>query len=119
MKVFLVDDEPITNILTKIMVKKLNPEVEVSDYNDPVTAFTQLKDHQPHLIFLDLNMPVMTGWDFLDKMHEHGLHNSVIILTSSVSAFDRQKANNYSNVIDFLNKPVEKEFLLKHLCEPA
>ena len=116
MKVFLVDDEPITNIVTKIMVKKLNPNVEVSDFNDPVRAFSTLVEEQPQLIFLDLNMPEMTGWEFLDKMKEQGLKHQVIILTSSVSAFDKQKATNYANVIDFLNKPVEKESLMKHLC---
>jgi two-component SAPR family response regulator len=116
MKVYLVDDEPITNIVTKIMVKKLNPEVEVSDFNDPVRAFSTLTDNEPNLIFLDLNMPEMTGWDFLDKMKELGMKHQVIILTSSVSAFDKQKATNYTNVIDFLNKPVEKESLMKYLC---
>jgi CheY-like chemotaxis protein len=70
---------------------------------------------QPQLIFLDLNMPVMGGWDFLDSFSttEYSDYNGtkVIILSSTIDPEDLEKSKKYPMVIDFLSKPISKEML--------
>jgi CheY-like chemotaxis protein len=70
---------------------------------------------QPQLIFLDLNMPVMGGWEFLDSFStsDYSDYNStkVIILSSTIDPEDLEKSKKYPMVIDFLSKPISKEML--------
>jgi CheY-like chemotaxis protein len=72
------------------------------------------KNH-PQLIFLDLNMPIMGGWEFLDHFNstEYSEFNSikVVILSSTIDPEDLEKAKNYPMVIDFLSKPITKTML--------
>ena len=82
--------------------------------------FKSLKDLEeksvpPQLIFLDLNMPVMGGWEFLDifSSEEYSDYNTikVVILSSTINPEDLEKSKKYSMVIDFLSKPISKEML--------
>jgi CheY-like chemotaxis protein len=70
---------------------------------------------QPQLIFLDLNMPVMGGWEFLDSFStsDYADYNKtkVIILSSTIDPEDLEKSKKYPMVIDFLSKPISKEML--------
>jgi CheY-like chemotaxis protein len=67
------------------------------------------------LIFLDLNMPVMGGWEFLDSFsgveYSEYNHIKVIILSSTVDPNDLENSKKYPMVIDFLSKPISKEML--------
>jgi CheY-like chemotaxis protein len=71
--------------------------------------------NKPQLIFLDLNMPVMGGWEFLDsfstKDYSDYNETKVIILSSTIDPEDLEKSKKYSMVIDFLSKPISKEML--------
>ena len=114
-KIFLVDDEPINNKINKKILQLLAPAGDYKDYNDTREAYDAIAETQPDLILLDLNMPDVSGWDFLDKMNEEVLDHRVIILTSSISASDRNKAATYKNVIEFMNKPISKALLGKYV----
>ncbi len=69
----------------------------------------------PNLILLDINMPVMNGWEFLELYSERYLKHfpecKVIILTSSVNPEDRVMAENHANVVDFMPKPISLDGL--------
>ncbi len=106
MKLFLIDDERINNIINHKILTKTNDNVLISQFTNAQTAFDQLSVTQPDLVFLDLNMPVCNGWDFLDKMNTAKHCHDVIILTSSVSKMDHQKVLNYSNVVAYIEKPL-------------
>jgi len=76
---------------------------------------TEIKRY-PQLIFLDLNMPVMGGWEFLDhfaKEEYRALFKDckVIVLSSTIDPDDINKAKTYPMVLDFLSKPISKEML--------
>jgi two-component system nitrate/nitrite response regulator NarL len=73
---------------------------------------SNLKEH-PDLIFLDLNMPEVDGFSFLEQYNSRVTNSPtrVIILTSSSSSLDRDKAATYSNVIAFLSKPLTESNL--------
>jgi CheY-like chemotaxis protein len=115
MKVVLVDDEQITNFITRRLLKQIDAEMDIVDYTDPFNAIKEIPGQAPEYIFLDLNMPDMNGWQFLDKMAEQGIPNKVIILSSSVSAIDEARAKQYKNVVAFIQKPTRKESLIPHL----
>jgi CheY-like chemotaxis protein len=111
MKILIIDDEPIANFISVRLFKQLDSSYEVLDYTDPQLAMKELRNLKPDYIFVDLNMPRMSGWDFLNQMKEEGLDYKAYILTSSISNYDHEKARTYSNVIDCLEKPVKKEKL--------
>ena len=105
MNIFLIDDEYISNFINRKLIENIDSSLQVTEFSEPAIAYEHLQLTRPDLIFLDINMPVMTGWDFLDKMLHDGTEFKVVILTSSVNKLDRATAKNYKNVIGFLEKP--------------
>ena len=111
----LIDDVDISNFIMKKLIGLLPFKVDVFDFIDSAFAFNSIKDIEPDLIFLDLNMPVISGWDLLEKMKKNNLHHKVVILTSSTNSLDKEHSKKYPNVIDFCEKPIRKEKLYSYL----
>jgi len=120
--VFLIDDDPIVNILSKKIIEKINFCENVYVYRQASEALDELKKIEetemhncPDIIFLDINMPEMNGWEFLDNCKKAcpGILKkcSVIMLTSSIDPRDKQKSQSYDFVTDFISKPLTKEKL--------
>jgi CheY-like chemotaxis protein len=70
----------------------------------------------PELMFLDLNMPIMGGWEFLDIFSKEKYYDSfpnlkVIVLSSTIDPKDIEKSKSYTMVINFLSKPITKDLL--------
>ncbi len=105
-KIMLVDDVEISNFIMRKMIEKVSADYEIYDYIYPSKAIADLNQINPDIIFLDLNMPGMDGWQFLEFMKENNVSLPVYILTSSTSELDLQKSQNYNNVRDFLIKPL-------------
>lgn len=112
--IFLVDDDPINNLINKRLLGKVEIAKNIVEFLEGEKALSQLKDidpTQPILIFLDINMPVLNGWEFLEKYRE--LHfnrcDKIVILSSSIDYQDRLKAQGYNAVSGFLEKPLTLE----------
>jgi len=118
---WIVDDDPIARVLIEKKMKKKNLGEQVQCFTNGQEALEQLQKVQngdrPDLIFLDLNMPILDGWEFLDaaqsKIQDAKIR--VAILSSSISHEDQEKAKEYPCVNCFLNKPLNTEDLLNHL----
>lgn len=122
-KILCIDDDSITLMLCKMVITKnlfSNEIATATNGENALYYFKSLKDLEeksvsPQLIFLDLNMPVMGGWEFLDifSSEEYSDYNTikVVILSSTINPEDLEKSKKYSMVIDFLSKPISKEML--------
>ena len=112
MKIFLIDDLKITNLINKKYLTITGENIKVLDFEDPMAAMAALIPEYPDLIFLDLGMPEVSGWDILNYMRQKQLPNWVIILTAYESEEDRAKAKTYANVISFQVKPLSKNDMI-------
>lgn len=120
-KILLVDDNEANNYLHKIIISEAEIAESVVDQPDGRAALEYLKSGSeyllPDLIFLDINMPRMNGWEFLDAYNElpEELQSAVVIvmLTTSVFGKDRERAEALPNFSGFLSKPLTEEDLLK------
>lgn len=123
-KILCVDDDPITLMLCKKVIVKANFSKEIlfaQNGQEAIELLLQLqKEHKtllPELVFLDLNMPVMNGWDFLNEISNslsiELLNTKVIILSSTIDPADYEKAKGYSVVSHFLSKPITVDLLEK------
>lgn len=124
--ILCIDDDPITLMLCKMVIKKAsfsNEIITAKNGEEALNYFNRFKEtntndqssKKPQLIFLDLNMPVMGGWEFLDSFSKVKYSDfnttKVIILSSTIDPDDLEKAKKYPMVLDFLSKPISKEIL--------
>jgi CheY-like chemotaxis protein len=118
-KVLCIDDDQITLVLCDLVIKKAGFAKEVlkaTNGKEGLTWFSSYfknngsTEDAPKVIFLDLNMPVMSGWDFLEdyvmKYSDRLPGTKVVIISSTVNPEDFLRANQYELVIDFINKPL-------------
>jgi CheY-like chemotaxis protein len=108
-KIYLIDDQPISNFITKKLLELEGINENVRDFTDAAEALENVTNDEDALIFLDLNMPVMNGWDFLEAIKNKNLQHRIIILTSSTSRVDKEKAKEYPCVIKYMVKPMNKK----------
>lgn len=114
--IWFIDDDVINNLLNERLLKKHFPEISCKTFSEAEKAFDELitnTDQLPDALFLDINMPVMNGWDFLDNMLSKNLNLKVYMLTSSIDPKDQEKALGYHAVKDFISKPLKEERLRK------
>lgn len=119
MKVAVIDDDHIFQHLMKRLLSKLGVSdiVFFSDGEEAAEYFqTDLTAQDlPQIIFLDLNMPIMDGWNFLDAYQQIKLpeleHIPIYILSSSKNPKDLEKAKEYPIIFEFLSKPPMRQKL--------
>jgi len=109
-KILLVDDDPIFLTLAELAIKKESDQVEIFKAMNGEEAINFLKSQSVDVIFLDLNMPVMNGWEFLDALPEiEDWGKEVYVLTSSIDPSDQRKADENPLVTSMLEKPLDRE----------
>ena len=115
--VYVIDDDKIFHFIIKKLFLKNNIDVSPSFYINGLDAIEQIKEsielgkELPDLILLDINMPIMDGWQFLDEFKktrkEEAKHTSIYLVSSSDSASDLNKAKEYQDQIkDYFYKPM-------------
>jgi CheY-like chemotaxis protein len=119
---YIVDDDAIfVFVLKKLLEKNGNfgKMVDFKNGNDAIDILFSKESQLPCVILLDLNMPIIDGWQFLDQLEDSELKEqlNVYIMSSSIDRSDIEKSKNYSIVKDFISKPVNADKLDKILSE--
>jgi CheY-like chemotaxis protein len=110
--IVLIDDDPISTFVTeKLISRNVKEPCQFFKYQSAKRALEEIQDIRPNYLFLDLNMPEMNGWDFLDKFNPSSEDAQIYILSSSVDERDINKASQYSFVKDYLSKPLIKKYI--------
>jgi len=118
--ILLVDDDEINNFISIKLIKKALVNSEIMACLHGKFAIDQLLEIQrkdpaklPDYILLDINMPIMNGWEFLDEYKRLNIDplgkSKIFIISSSVFSNDINKAKSYPLVKDFVSKPLNVE----------
>ena len=126
-KVLIVDDDNASVFLTQMVLEEMRITNEIHTVANGKEALAFVEKHaafahqnaetndyneQPNLIFLDINMPVMDGFEFLDhfeKLHaSHATDFHVVLLTTSINERDVDKARRYK-IVSYMEKPITEE----------
>jgi CheY-like chemotaxis protein len=121
-KIMAIDDSFTDRLITEKMTRKFFFAHSVISFNFAPDALEYLRSMSithhdwPKLIFLDICMPTMDGFQFLDayeKIPGASLRKSVVVLSSTQNSSDLQRVDRYSSVLSFIEKPLNKEKLDK------
>lgn len=116
-EILIVDDESISILITEKLLKVYDPALNVKGITSAPEAIAYLAGHQPDLILLDIRMPIMDGFSFLEAMKERNFSTPVIMLTSSTSVEDKERCESYANVIRYQTKPLTVAMLGRMLAD--
>ena len=120
-RVMLIDDNDIDNLINSRIINAHN----FASFVDVKTTTESALEHMrslaadssniPSVIFLDLNMPIMDGFAFLEEFEKMAEHIKtgckVVVLSSSISPDDINKASTNAYVIKYINKPLSESYL--------
>ncbi|MBC7889232.1 MAG: response regulator [Ferruginibacter sp.] len=124
--ILLIDDDEATNFLSNIIIEESGCALDIKTRQTAKAALKYITDSSqpgcksgyfpyPELIFLDINMPAMDGWEFLEKYKE--IKNNlphipiIIMLSTSINPDDKLKAMGLSEISDYYNKPITSEMI--------
>jgi len=127
--ILLVDDDATTNFLHKRAIRKAHGKVDVREASNGAEAIDHLREaltrgeDPPSFIFLDINMPKLDGWGFLDAYRElpddWRKRSSLLMLTTSLNPDDHEKADKYPEVKGVIDKMLNSDRFKEIISEYA
>ena len=104
--IMIVDDDKVQHMINRKILLRCDPSLRLHFFDNPLEALDWLKENSADLLLLDINMPEMKGWEFLEIMTERGINMEVKMLSSSIDPRDIDKSKKFRLVSGFLVKPL-------------
>ncbi len=118
--IWVIDDDGIYQIIANKIIERselfltvnsfINGKLAIDALRTIVRNTTDNNERIPDIILLDINMPIMDGWEFMEKMSllKSTLNKNIIvyIVSSSIAAEDKKKSKTYSDILGYLSKPI-------------
>lgn len=115
--VVLVDDDDTNNFICRRMLHIFDPSIQIVEFIDPEVALKYLikkEEKRIKLLLLDINMPKINAWQFLENLGNDLEDSDIILLTSSIDPKDRLRAKQIENVKGFWTKPLSLEMISEY-----
>lgn len=119
----LIDDDPIYQIITKKIIQKSEIASKILSFANGAIAIDGLiglihkPDEFPDIILLDIEMPIMDGWHFMERFEKikpmFPKEVAIYIVSSSIATSDKEKAKTYPGILGYFTKPISLENLLE------
>ncbi|TDO28615.1 response regulator [Sediminibacterium goheungense] len=120
-KIILIDDDYVANFLNREIIALYNHGLSVSVFENPLAALEYLilentvDDPDQTILFVDINMPLMTGWQFIELLQtDHPLllkRLKIYLLSSSIDHNDKNRAAAHPHIADMFSKPIDEALL--------
>lgn len=117
----VVDDDPTNNLISKFMIERFDKGADIKLFGVPEKALAFIEEvygkapeASPTVLFLDINMPTMTGWEFLDiftQFEESLTRQFTIYILSSSTEYFTKEAEMYTCIQGFISKPLKIDSL--------
>lgn len=104
-----IDDDPVNNFLCEYMIGSSYPGTIINSFTNPVKALSwfSVNPVDPEtIILLDLNMPEMNGWEFLEEFEKMNINCLGFIISSSVNPADAMESGKHPIIKGFYSKPI-------------
>jgi CheY-like chemotaxis protein len=112
--ILIVDDDPTSNYICKYLLSTEFKKLQIKTFINPLDALNHIKEKnckQENLILLDLNMPEMNGYQFLDHIESIGVDCPVVILTNSNNIIEKEYSKKHPHIKAFFKKPFSKNHI--------
>jgi CheY-like chemotaxis protein len=123
--VLIIDDDKVNNFIAETLIKKATKNTNITvclNGQEAIEELLRIKQQSgklPEFIFLDLAMPIMDGWKFLDEYYRHDIDaeggSEIIVLSSSIFRHDIDRALGHSVVKEYISKPLSMELIRRVL----
>lgn len=111
LEVLIIDDDDIVTLVQNKLLQNCNVCAASLNFKRASDALEYLNSANPendYLLLLDINMPIMNGWQFLEEIEKMTIKDRVFVymVTSSIDYNDKEKAKDYSRIVNFIEKPI-------------
>lgn len=115
-KILLIDDNHALKFLTRMLLREESPDCVIDDVSNGQAAldYLSIPENRPDIILLDMNMPLMNGYEFLLEYKNRGMYTEqtkIYMLTTSTLDEDRDKVMATGIVSDYLEKPLTEKHI--------
>lgn len=115
-EIFIIDDDPIYRLIVSKTITHIDSSLRIKEFENGETGLTKLVNLKNSVneivVLLDLNMPILNGWEFLDQIEKFNSHElaklSIYIVSSSTDESDLLKSKNYKFLRGFYSKPLNR-----------